>query len=54
MLLCSCSSPPKPAGPRVDVSFGQQLIELKEAYDVGALTEREYKAQKKKLIDSIQ
>lgn len=54
MLLCSCSSSPKPAGPRVDVSIGQQLIELKEAHDAGALTEREYKAQKKKLIDSVQ
>lgn len=52
--LCACSSSPKPAaGPRVDVSIGQQLIELKEAYDSGALTEKEYKAQKKRLIQNV-
>jgi hypothetical protein len=52
-VLAACSSP-KPAGPRIDVTIGQQLIELKEARDVGALSEKEYARQKKALIDSIQ
>ncbi len=51
-LLCGCSSP-KPAGPRVDVTIGQQLIELKEAHDVGALNDKEYDRQRKQLIESI-
>jgi len=51
--LAACSSP-KPAGPRIDVTIGQQLIELKEARDVGALSEKEYARQKKALIDGIQ
>lgn len=52
-VLAACSSA-KPAGPRIDVTIGQQLIELKEARDVGALSEKEYARQKKTLIDSIQ
>jgi hypothetical protein len=54
-LLYGCgSSSPKPTGPRVDVTIGQQLIELKEAHDVGALTDKEYDRQRKQLIDNIQ
>jgi hypothetical protein len=52
-LLYGCSSP-KPTGPRVDVTIGQQLIELKEAHEVGALNDKEYDRQRKKLIDSVQ
>ena len=52
-LMYGCSSS-KPAGPRVDVTIGQQLIELKEAHDAGALNDKEYDRQKKKLIDSMQ
>ena len=52
-LLCGCGSN-KPAGPRVDVTIGQQLIELKEAHDGGALNDKEYSLQRKKLIDSVQ
>ena len=51
-LLCGCGSN-KPAGPRVDVTIGQQLIELKEAHDGGALNDREFARQKKTLIESI-
>lgn len=51
--LHGCGSEP-PKGPRVDVSIGQQLIELKEAHDTGALTDKEYARQKKQLIDSVQ
>lgn len=50
--LYGCSSP-KPAGPRIDVTIGQQLIELKEAHEAGALSDKEYQRQKKQLIDSI-
>lgn len=54
-LIYGCSSsPPKSTGPRVDVTIGQQLIELKEAHDVGALSDKEYDRQRKQLIDNIQ
>lgn len=39
--------------PNVNVSMGQQLIDLKKAKDAGALSESEYKSQKAKLIDSF-
>ena len=29
---------------------GQQLLDLKEAYDKGVITEKEYKATKKKIL----
>ncbi|MBK8017542.1 MAG: SHOCT domain-containing protein [Betaproteobacteria bacterium] len=51
--LAGCGSP-KPKGPRIDVTIGQQLIELKEAHDAGALSDKEYERQKKALIDSVQ
>ena len=50
--LAGCGSDP-PKGPRVDVTIGQQLIELKEAHDAGALNDREFARQKRALIDSI-
>ncbi|MFO1319387.1 MAG: SHOCT domain-containing protein [Burkholderiales bacterium] len=49
--LAACSS--KPTGPRVDVTIGQQLIELKEAHDSGALTDKEYDRQRKRLIEGV-
>jgi hypothetical protein len=39
--------------PTVNVSVGQQLIDLKKARDGGALSERDYQRQKKLLIDSV-
>jgi hypothetical protein len=39
--------------PKVDVSIGQQLIDLKNAHDSGALKDDEYKKQRKLLIDSV-
>jgi hypothetical protein len=36
------------------VSVGQQLIDLKKAKDGGALTQKEYEQQVRKLIDSVQ
>lgn len=40
--------------PTVDVSIGQQLIDLKRARDTGALSDREYERQRKRLIDSVE
>jgi len=31
---------------------GQQLMDLKEAYDKGVITEKEYKSTKKKILKS--
>ncbi|HEV8261469.1 MAG TPA: SHOCT domain-containing protein [Burkholderiales bacterium] len=53
ILLYGCGSP-KPVRPRVEVTIGQQLIELKEAHDAGALNDKEYDRQRKKLIDSFE
>ncbi|MEQ1516021.1 MAG: SHOCT domain-containing protein [Usitatibacteraceae bacterium] len=51
-LLIGCSSNEIMRGP-VNVSVGQQLIDLKKAHDSGALTKREYDEQREKLIDSV-
>ncbi len=40
--------------PTVNVSVGQQLIDLKRARDAGALSAREYEYQRKRLIDSVE
>ena len=40
--------------PTVDVSIGQQLIDLKKARDSGALSPREYEQQKTQLIRSVE
>lgn len=52
-LVGGCGSTPPAAGPRIDVTIGQQLIELKEAHEAGALSVKEYQRQKKQLIDNI-
>ena len=38
---------------RLDVTVGQQLIDLKKAHDAGALTRAEYDRQRQQLIDSV-
>ena len=38
----------------VNVSVGQQLIDLKKARDSGALSPREYEQQKTQLIRSVE
>lgn len=38
--------------PHVNVTIGQQLIDLKKARDSGALTESEFQRQKTIVIDS--
>lgn len=40
--------------PTVDISVGQQLIDLKKARDSGALSDREYQQQRQILIDSVE
>ncbi len=50
--LMGCSSNEVLRAP-VNVSIGQQLIDLKKAYDSGALTKKEYDDQREKLIDSV-
>jgi hypothetical protein len=40
--------------PAVNVSVGQQLIDLKKARDTGALSQREYESQKAALIRSVE
>jgi hypothetical protein len=54
LLLAACSSATTDVlPPTVSVSIGQQLIDLKKAKDAGALSEKEYQAQVKRLIDSV-
>ena len=53
--LAACSSAKTEVmPPTVSVSVGQQLIDLKKARDGGALTQKEYEQQVRKLIDSVQ
>jgi hypothetical protein len=54
-VLAACSSAnTEVMPPVVNVSIGQQLIDLKKAKDGGALTQKEYEQQARKLIDSVQ
>ena len=54
-LLAACSSSRTDVMPPVvNVSIGQQLIDLKKARDSGAISQREYEQQTRKLIDSVQ
>jgi len=54
-VLAACSSAKTEVMPPVvNVSIGQQLIDLKNARDRGALTQKEYEQQVRKLIDSVQ
>lgn len=50
--LAACSSNQVLRGP-VDVTIGQQLIDLKSAHEAGALSRDEYDAQRRRLIDSV-
>lgn len=53
---CSCSSPSS-GDDDVKViqqdSYGQQLIDLDEAYKKGLLTEKEYQKSRKAIIDKM-
>jgi hypothetical protein len=51
-LLAACSST-EVVAPTMNVSVGQQLMDLKKAKDSGALSQSEWEKQKKNLIDSV-
>lgn len=51
-LAAGCSSE-KVLQPAMEVTIGQQLIDLKKARDAGALNAREYEDQKQRLIDNL-
>jgi hypothetical protein len=53
LMLTGCGGTTEVIQPQVNVSVGQQLIDLKKARDAGALTESEFQRQKEQLIDSI-
>jgi hypothetical protein len=53
-LLGACSSSKTEVlPPTISVSIGQQLIDLKKARDTGAMSEQEYQAQAKRVIESV-
>jgi len=53
-LLAACSSTnTEVLPPTVNVSIGQQLIDLKKARDSGAISDKEYQAQTRRVIDSV-
>lgn len=53
--LCACSSASTDVlPPTISVSIGQQLIDLKKARQAGAISEQEYQAQVKRVVDSVQ
>lgn len=52
LTIGGCSSTQVVQGP-VSGSIGQQLIDLKKAYEVGAVSKRDYEDQREKLIDSV-
>ena len=50
--LAGCSSNEVLRGP-VDVTIGQQLIDLKTAHDNGALSRDEYDLQRRRLVEAV-
>ncbi len=53
LVLTACSSNEIMRGP-LDISIGQQLIDLKNAYASGAMNSQEYEQQRKLLIRNVQ
>jgi hypothetical protein len=51
--LAGCSSTKVVRAP-LNVTIGQQLIDLKKAHTNGALSASEYDEQRRRLIDSVQ
>jgi hypothetical protein len=49
LLGCSSSEVVR----QVDITVGQQLIDLKKARDSGALNAAEYDTQRRKLVESV-
>jgi hypothetical protein len=52
-MLAGCGST-EVVKPVMNVSVGQQLIDLKKARDSGAMTEREFQAQKADIIRNFE
>ena len=52
VLLMACASE-EVFRPRLEVTVGQQLIDLKKARDGGALSDKECDQQRARLIDSV-
>lgn len=52
LSLAACSSNEVLRGP-LDMSIGQQLIDLKNAHTSGAINDREYDQQRKQLINNV-
>jgi len=54
MLLAACSSTKTEVlPPTINVSVGQQLIDLKKARETGAISDQEYQAQVKRVVDAV-
>ena len=54
MTIAGCSSSQVTRTRLLDVTIGQQLIDLKKARDVGALSSSEYENQRAMLIRSVE
>lgn len=52
LALQACSSTEVVRAP-VEATIGQQLIDLKSAFNNGALSRSEYDSQRRRLIDSV-
>jgi hypothetical protein len=52
-LMAACSST-EVIAPTMNVSVGQQLIDLKKAKDSGAISQGEWEKQKQQLIKSVE
>jgi len=53
LALHGCSSTEVVRGP-VQATIGQQLMDLKRAFDNGALSRSEYDDQRRRLINNVQ
>lgn len=54
LAIAGCSSSQVTKTRLLDVTIGQQLIDLKKARDVGALSAQEYEDQRAMLIRSVE
>ena len=50
--MSGCGSPDVVRAP-IDITIGQQLIDLKKAHDNGVLNASEYDSQRRRLIDGV-
>ncbi len=51
-FLCGCSSTEVVQAP-LEVTIGQQLMDLKKAHDNGVLSASEYDNQRRRLIENV-